>query len=166
MTIRSKFLLIIGLTILLPFAGLSFALVLRPVQRFSSSKDSELKMAATLAGQVYKHQEEEVLEGALEAAERIGAFALVEQLAVMQPIPGASSRPDATSLNQLQREKPLAGFNDLATKLEQKYHFDFLILIDADGKVIAPANTPPGLDDSIKNSLRDLKTSHSARVIS
>ena len=149
---------------MLSSAGLYAFLIMRPIQRLSSPKDNELKMSATLAGQLYKHQEAQVLAGALEAAERISALALVEQLAVMQPIPGASSRPGATSLN-LQREAPLRAFDKMATELQQKYNFDFLILTDTDGKVITTANPTPALDDWIKNS-RLYKESKAARVIS
>src|SRR5689334_16837391 len=121
MTIRSKFLLIIGLAVLLPSLGVYAFLTMRPIQRFSSGKDSELKVSAAVAGQAYKQQEAAVLQGALEAAERISANALVEQLAEMQPIPGGSSRPGATSLN-LQRDRPLGIFNGIANDLQQKYH--------------------------------------------
>src|SRR5437016_4653147 len=108
MTIRSKFILITALAILLPFAAVSFFLTQRPIQRFSNSNDKGLKTAALAAGEVYNEQEAVILQGALDAAQRIGSSALFEMLQVMRPVPGAASRPGIAPANQPERAKPLA----------------------------------------------------------
>jgi len=166
MTIRSKFLLTIGLALLLPAVVVFFVLtLLHPTQLFGGPKDNELKMSAILAGQMYKQQEARVLQGALEAAEQISANALVEQLSVMQPIPGASSRPGVTSLNP-QRETPLKNFNGIAAALHKKYDVDFLILTDTEGKILTTASTIPALDEAIKKGplFSDLKNARVSSV--
>src|SRR5579871_4956302 len=103
MTIRSKFVSVTVFAILLPFAAVAYLMVQRPIQRFSNSNDGEVKTAAIAAAQVYQNQEDLILQGALDAAQRIGSSALFEMLQVMRPIPGAASKTETTPATQTER---------------------------------------------------------------
>jgi len=127
-------------------------MIQRPIQRFSNSADGEVKAAAIAAGQSYQDQEDVILQGALDAAQRIGSSALFEMLQIMRPIPGAASKSGAGLANPPERDKSLGLFNDIAGSLQQKYHIDFLILADTDGKILAPYGMPGSVDEMVKTS--------------